>query len=246
MQSVIDELGELTDPAYRAFLARIIPTVDPARIIGVRTPELRAYARRLAADDRRDAFLAELPHPTLEEMNVHAVLVARLAKTPADTVAMLDALLPHVDNWATCDLIQTPAFKRDLPFTLMQARRWMAPGMPEYTVRFGVDLLMEHFLKEGFDLRHLDLVAGIDRLEYYINMARAWYYSMALVRHFDEVLPFFEERPLRLDPWTHNMSLQKARESRVPTAEQKARLQALKVRVPRGTAHGHAEGCGRL
>ncbi|MDY4041533.1 MAG: DNA alkylation repair protein [Collinsella sp.] len=234
MQSVIDELTDLADPTYREFQARIIPTVDPVRIIGVRTPELRAYARRLAADDRLADFLAELPHPTFEEMNVHAELIARLAKTPADTIAMLDALLPHVDNWATCDLIRTPALKRDRARALAEARRWMGPGMPEYTVRFGVNLLIEHFLKEDFDPAHLLLVAQIDRPEYYINMARAWYCSMALVRHFDEVLPFFEERPIRLDPWTHNKALQKARESRVPTAEQKAYLQSLKVKTGRG------------
>ncbi|MBE6469124.1 MAG: DNA alkylation repair protein [Coriobacteriaceae bacterium] len=239
MQSVVDELASLADPAYREFQAKLVPTVDPARILGVRTPELRAFARRFAADDRCDAFLAELPHRTYEEMNLHAELIARLAATPDQAVAMLDAFLPHVDNWATCDLIRTPAFKRDHPAALAQVCRWTAPGMPEYAVRFGVNLLIEHFLKEDFSPDHLGLVARIDRVEYYINMARAWYLSLAIVRHPDEALPFFEERPLRLDPWTHNKALQKARESRVPTAEQKAYLQALKVKVPRaakGTA----------
>lgn len=236
MQSVIDELTDLADPGYRSFQAKIIPTVDPERILGVRTPDLRAFARRFAKDPRLSDFLVELPHAAFEEMGLHAELIGLIARTPEQAFPMLDAFLPHVDNWATCDIIRVPAFDRDLPATLSQVRRWIEPEKPEYVVRFGVCTLMGHFLKDAFDLAHLDLVADIHRPEYYINMARAWYYSMAIVRYFDEVLPFFEARPLKLDAWTHNKSLQKARESRVPTADQKAYLQSLKVRTTRSKA----------
>lgn len=224
------ELSELADPAYRAFQAKLVPTVDPSRILGVRTPALRRFARNLArtrADEAR-AFMGRLPHGLYDENNLHAELVGLLAKTPNEAFEMLDAFLPFVDNWATCDLIRVPAFKRDLPAVLEKIRGWVS-AESEYEVRFGVVQLTALFLDDAFDPGHLRLVAAIDRPEYYVNMARAWYYSFALVKQPEATLPLFERRPIALDAWTHDKALQKARESRRTTPEQKARLQALKV-----------------
>ena len=224
------ELEALADPAYRNFQTKLVPTVDPARILGVRTPALRSYARQLARERPADtrAFLTALPHETYDENNLHGELIGRITKTPAEAFELLDAFLPHVDNWATCDLIRVPAFKRDLPAVLERIRSWIT-AEPEYMVRFGVVQLMTLFLDSAFEPEHLALVAAIDRPEYYINMARAWYFSFALIKQPAATLPLFERRPCVLDAWTHNKALQKARESRRVTPEQKAHLQSLKV-----------------
>ena len=193
------ELEALADPAYRDFQARLVPTVDPAR-----------------------------PHGTYDENNLHGELVGRMAKTPAEAFELLDAFLPYVDNWATCDLIRVPAFRRDLPAVLERIRGWVT-AEPEYTVRFGVVQLMTLFLDDAFEPEHLALVAGIDRPEYYVNMARAWYFSFSLIKQPAATLHLFKRRPIALDAWTHNKALQKARESRRIAPEQKAHLQSLKA-----------------
>ena len=224
------ELEALADSAYRDFQTRLVPTVDAGRILGVRTPALRALARRLVRERPDDvhAFLAARGHATYDEMNLHGELIGRVAGTPEEAFDLLDAFLPLVDNWATCDLIRVPAFRRDLPAVLERIRGWVA-SEPEYAVRFGVVQLMTLFLDDAFEPEHLMLVAGIDRPEYYINMARAWYFSFALVKQPAATLPLFERRPIALDSWTHNKALQKARESRRITPEQKTYLQSLKV-----------------
>ncbi len=225
------ELAALADPAYQRFQSKLIPTIDPARVLGVRAPALRRYAREMARTrkDEARAFMTRLPHALYEESNLHGELIGLLAKTPDEAFEMLDAFLPHVDNWATCDLIRVPAFKKDLPAVLERIRGWMA-AKPEYMVRFGVVQLMTLFLDDAFEPEHLRLVARIDRPEYYINMARAWYYSFALIKQPVATLPLFEARPIALDAWTHNKSLQKARESRRIDEETKDYLQSLKVR----------------
>lgn len=225
------ELAALADPAYQRFQSKLIPTIDPARVLGVRAPALRRYAREMARTrkDEARAFMTRLPHALYEESNLHGELIGLLAKTPDEAFEMLDAFLPHVDNWATCDLIRVPAFKKDLPAVLERIRGWMA-AKPEYMVRFGVVQLMTLFLDDAFEPEHLRLVARIDRPEYYINMARAWYYSFALIKQPEATLPLFEARPIILDAWTHNKSLQKARESRRIDKETKDYLQSLKVR----------------
>ena len=224
------ELEALADPAYRDFQSRLVPTVESTRILGVRTPALRTLARRLVRERPDDvrAFLATPAHATYDEMNLHGELIGRVAGTPEEAFDLLDAFLPHMDNWATCDLVRVPAFRCDLPAVLERIRGWVV-SEPEYAVRFGVVQLMTLFLDDAFEPEHLMLVAGIDRPEYYVNMARAWYFSFALVKQPAATLPLFEQRPIALDAWTHNKALQKARESRRVTAEQRAYLQSLKV-----------------
>lgn len=234
------ELAALADPAYKAFQAKLVPTIDPDLVLGVRTPALRAFARDLARTrpDEARAFIGDPHHHSYDAMNLHGELIGLLADTPDEAFEMLGAFLPHVDNWATCDLIRVPAFKRDLPATLEKIRLWCAAGTPgkadpatEYVVRFGVVELMMLFLDDAFEASQLDIVAGINRPEYYINMARAWYFSYALLKQPQATLPLFERRPIALDAWTHNKSLQKARESRRITPEDKVYFQSLKVRA---------------
>lgn len=224
------ELEALADPVYRDFQAKLVPTVEEDRILGVRTPDLRALAKRLVRDRPDDvrAFLAAPAHATYDEMNLHGELIGRVAGTPEEAFDLLDAFLPHVDNWATCDLIRVPAFRRDLPAVLERIRGWVV-SEPEYAVRFGVVQLMTLFLGDAFEPEHLMLVAGIDRPEYYVNMARAWYFSFALIKQSAATLPLFERRPIALDAWTYNKALQKARESRRIAPDQKTYLQSLKV-----------------
>ncbi|MBM6892749.1 DNA alkylation repair protein [Enorma massiliensis] len=236
--SMRNELAIIADPAYLEFQAKLVPTVAPERILGVRIPELRRFARTLWKDRPAEAraFLNEpLPHETYDEMNLHGLLIGMAAQTPSEAIDLLDRFLSHVDNWATSDLIRVPAFKRDLPAALVQLRAWMQATGPhtEYVVRFGVTQLMELFLGDDFAPEQLTWVAAIERPEYYINMARAWYFSYALIKQPAATLPLFEQRSAQgepmLDPWTHNKSLQKARESRRMSPEQKAYLQSLKV-----------------
>lgn len=229
--AIAEELLSLADPAYRQFQLKLIPSVDPSRVLGVRTPALRRYARDLARSHENEAreFMEQLPHTLYEEDNLHGELIGILAKTPNEAFTMLDEFLPHIDNWATCDLIRVPAFARDLPLVLEIIRSWTASD-PEYAVRFGVVQLMMLFLDDAFDPEHLKLVARINRPEYYVNMARAWYYSFALIKQPAATLPLFETRPIVLDVWTHNKSLQKACESRRIDKKQKDYLKSLKTR----------------
>lgn len=232
-------LEAIADPAYRDFQAKLVPTVAPDRILGVRIPALRKFARELWRERRAEelAFLSQpLPHGTYDEMNLHAELIGHAAGSVEEAFSLLEAFLPAVDNWATSDLIRVPAFKRDLPRVLERLHTWMRATGPgtEYLVRFAVTQLMELFLDDAFEAEQLRWVAAIARPEYYVNMARAWYFSYALIKQPEATLPLFEGRQADgstiIDAWTHNASLQKARESRRIDPELKAHLQALKVR----------------
>ena len=227
MTEIQNTLFALRDPAYQAFQSKLIPTMDPALVIGVRMPALRKLAKELAGTPDAEVFLKELPHRYYEENNLHGLLISALPDYAAAAAALED-FLPHVDNWATCDLLSPRAFRRHPPELPEQIRRWIRDERP-YTVRFGLGMLMQFYLDGEFRPAYLDLAAGVRREEYYVRMMAAWYFATALAKQYDAVIPYLEER--RLDRWTHNKTIQKAVESFRITSEQKAYLRQLRWRA---------------
>lgn len=220
------ELYRLRDEKYRDFQVKLIPTRDPETMIGVRTPALRAYAKTLSKRPDIGEYLDALPHESFDEDQLHAFILSGM-KDFEQCVRAVDRFLPFVDNWATCDQLSPKAFGRHHAALLPWIGKWLASG-ETYTVRFGIGMLMQHFLDKDFDPVYLEQVAAVQSEEYYINMIRAWYFATALAKQYDASLPYLEGQ--RLDAWTHNKTIQKAVESYRITDEQKAYLKTLKVK----------------
>lgn len=225
------ELFKLQDQKYRDFQSKLIPTVDPDTVIGVRTPELRKYAKKLAKQEDITEFLDDLPHHYFDENQLHAFIISEI-KDYEQCINQLCRFLPFVDNWATCDQMSPKVFKKHRQELLEYIKEWIGSG-ETYTIRFAIGMLMEHFLEEDFDPAYLELVADVRTEEYYVNMMIAWYFATALAKQYEAVLPFIENQ--RLDTWTHNKAIQKSVESYRITAEQKEYLKSLKVKVKRNS-----------
>lgn len=222
-------LFELQDIKYKEFQSKLIPTVTSESMIGIRTPELRKYAKQLVKDGAYADFLNDLPHQFFDENQLHAFIVSEI-KDYESCMNKVCGFLPFVDNWATCDQMSPKVFKKHRDELLKYIKLWMNSS-EIYTIRFAVGMLMEHFLDEDFDISYPEMAAGIRSEEYYVNMMVAWYFATALAKQYDAVLPFIENG--KLDPWTHNKAIQKAVESYRITAEQKEYLKCLKVKRER-------------
>ena len=220
------ELFRLQDKKYGEFQGGLIPNVGPEYFIGVRTPELRKYAKQLVKRDDVDDFLSALPHEYFDENQLHAFILSEM-KDYELCMGKLKAFLPYVNNWATCDQMSPKVFKKHRQELLLEIRKWIK-SKETYTVRFAIGMLMEHFLDEDFDLNYPEMVAKVRSEEYYIKMMIAWYFATALAKQYDAVIPFVEGN--RLDPWTHNKTIQKAVESYRITPQQKEYLRTLKVK----------------
>ena len=212
-ETVRGRLFELRDETNAAFMARLVPTFPPESVLGVRMPDCRALAKELCRMPDIGEFLTDLPHRYLDENNLHA-LILNEEKDCAAAVAAIDAFLPYVDNWATCDALRPKAFKKHPSALPDECRRWMRSGAT-YTVRFGIEMLMTHYLDEDFRPEYLEQVSIIKSKEYYVNMMIAWYFATALAKQYEAAISYIEQR--RLDQWTHNKTIRKAIEScRVP------------------------------
>ena len=227
-KTITDGLFALKDENYRRFHAKLIPDIPIDNIIGVRTPVLRKYAKEVAKLPEANIFLGSLPHSYYEENNLHGALLSLLY--PKDIIAFMEQLerfLPYVDNWATCDMLSPKIFKKHLSYVYERVQKWLQSDAV-YTIRFGIVTLLGFYLDDAFEPEMLQLVANVRSEEYYVNMAVAWYFSMALVKQYDATLPYIQNRVL--EPWTHNKSIQEAIESRRIPQETKAYLRGLKIR----------------
>lgn len=218
----------LRDEKYAQFSSKLVPNLDPQRVIGVRTPALRGLAKELKGTPLAETFLQQLPHHYLEENTLHGFLISE-TKDYGRLINQLDAFLPHVDNWATCDQMRPKLFaKRQYRHQVeADALRWMHDGHT-YTIRFGVEMLMTHFLDEDFNASHLEEVAMVRQEDYYVRMMQAWYMATALAKQWEATLPVLKNQ--RMEVWVHNKTIQKAIESYRITAEQKELLRTLKRR----------------
>ena len=225
-EQIRPELFSLRDETYREFQSKLLPTVPPERIIGVRTPEMRALAKRLYRSGEAAEFLSELPHSYFDENQLHAFLLSEMKDFDA-CLSAVERFLPFVDNWATCDQLSPKVFRKHRTALLEPVRRWIHSG-ETYTVRFGLGMLMEHWLDADFDPAYLELAASVRSEEYYVRMMQAWYFATALAKQYGAALPFLERQ--RLDAWTHNKAIRKAVESDRIGPEQKDYLRTLRRR----------------
>ena len=214
------------DLGYRDFHSKLMPTIEKERIIGVRTPQLRKLAKEYAKDAEIDDFLSSLPHQYYDENNLHGFVIAEM-KDYDRSIAEIDRFLPYIDNWATCDLIRPKSFNKNHSRLIKDIHRWMK-SRNTYTIRFGIEMLMTHFLDDDFCHEYLEWVASITNDEYYVKMMVAWYFATALAKQYEVTLPIIEQK--RLVSWTHNKTIQKAIESYRITNEQKEYLKGMKIR----------------
>ena len=223
---ILEKLFALQDKEYQAFQSKLMPTVLPETVIGVRTPLLRQLAKELAGTPQAENFLQSLPHKYYEENNLHAFLVEKIRDYDT-ALTETERFLPYIDNWATCDCFCPKVFAKHREELLVSIRRWLDSDKI-YTVRYAMGMLMRYYLDEEFRLEYLVWVAGVHSEEYYLNMMRAWYFATALAKQPDATMPWLTER--RLDVWTHNKTIQKAVESFRISPEMKQQLRELRIR----------------
>ena len=224
--NVQTHLFAMQDLKYRDFHAKLMPTVNKEKIIGVRTPALRVFAKKYGKTDEAKEYLQMLPHQYYEENNLHGLLIEQI-KDYDTCLEELERFLPYIDNWATCDMLAVKVVKKHQDTFIDEVYRWMESDHA-YTIRFGISMLMRYYLEDAFQMEYPEKVAQIRSEEYYVNMMRAWYFATALAKQYDKILPFIEKQ--KLDVWTHNKTIQKAIESYRITPEQKEYLRGLKIK----------------
>lgn len=220
--NIREQLFSLRDTTYADFQSKLLPGIADEKVIGVRVPQLRQFAKQIK--NEAQPFLNDLPHFYYDENLLHGMLICEIRDFDA-CVEALEIFLPYVDNWAVCDTMSPTVLGKNRGVLLEKIRQWSASSHT-YTCRFGILCLMRHFLDDDFCPEYLDIPAAISSDEYYVNMMIAWFFATALAKQWDATIPYLEQG--RLPSWVHRKTIQKARESYRITPGQKLYLQSLK------------------
>ena len=224
MDIILQELLKCRDDKNAEFQSKLTPSIEKSRFLGVRVPNARKIAKKAVSEYDYNKFLDKLPHKYYDENLIHSLIVSQI-KDYDECIKRVNEFLPYVDNWAACDTMSPKCFKKHRSELLKQIKIWVK-SKHTYTCRFGVDMLMSHYLDEDFKPEYLAIPSKIHSKEYYINMMIAWYYATALAKKWDDTIIYLEEN--RLDVWVHNKTIQKAIESYRITDKQKKYLRTLK------------------
>ncbi len=224
MTDLQKELFNLEDKKYKTFQAALVPTINPATIIGIRVPVLRAFAKSYSKKDEAQIFLNQAPHEYYEENLLHMILLS-FEKDFDTWLNKTSDFLPFIDNWAVCDMAPSKVVNKNHGPLLPHIKSWIKSDKP-YIIRYGIGLLMREYLDEDFSDVYLKIVSKVKSDEYYVNMMIAWYFATALAKQWDSTIPYLEDSPFEI--WTHNKIIQKAIESYRISEEHKNYLRSLK------------------
>jgi 3-methyladenine DNA glycosylase AlkD len=222
---ILNDLFKLKDDKYNEFNSSLINNIDKNKFIGVRTPMIKELAKKYINDPDINIFLNDLPHQYHEENMLHGLLIS-LIKDYDKALIELNKFLPFIDNWAVCDSLKIKIFKNNEDKLIKEIYKWLKSDK-EYTIRYAIGLLMNHYLKDNYDKKYLLLPLNVKVNTYYVNMMIAWYFATALAKQYKDTIPYIENK--KLDKWIHNKTIQKSLESYRIKEDEKEYLRSLKI-----------------
>lgn len=215
------------DKKYADFVSKLVPTVPKERFIGIRSPEFKKINKEINKNfsvSQINEFFQNLPHEYHEENILHVCFINNINDYD-EYIQKLEQFLPYIDNWAVSDSLGAKILKKNLQKLITKIHIWIQDDKP-YTKRVAMLFLKKYYLHESFSEEYLKWACEIRTDEYYVNMMTAWLFADSLVYQWDTTIKFLQEQ--KLDIWTHNKTIQKARESFRITPEQKDYLKTLK------------------
>ncbi len=222
---ILERLHELSEPGYREFNLKMIPT--NVEILGVRAKHLEKLSREILAGDFR-AFSETAPDDVLEVLMLKAAAVGGGAMPLSERFERVRAFLPKIDNWAVCDTLM--GWLRPTPEEKQAYFDFLTPYFAddrEFFARFAA-VMMIRFNDPEWIARAVDALARVRQPDYYARMGVAWALSHLYVDFPAEVEALIVSNALEV--WTHNKTIQKIVESFRVDDETKARLKTLRRR----------------
>lgn len=203
------QLLELAEQEYQKFSSALIPNIH--NVMGVRLPELRKLAKRIALEDWR-TYLEHAESDYFEEVMLQGMVIGYVKADIGEILRYVTAFVPKIDNWSVCD-----SFCVGLKFTKINMKEvwdYLEPFLnsdKEYEIRFGVVMLLNFYIEEEYIDRVLLRLDNIQHDGYYVKMAVAWAISMCYVKQPVPTMIYLKNNSL--DDFTFNKALQKIIES---------------------------------
>lgn len=220
-------LIENSEEKYKTFSKKIVPDTK-YKILGVRVPKIRAIAKDLIKNQIDFSCFLSVKHVYYEEYFLHALLIANASDKIDCILSLVDEFLSYIDNWAICDSLvaSLKIFDKYPQVVLSKVNKWLNSNKT-YSIRFAIVILLTYFLDKNYFGDIFTLLNKVERDNYYVNMALAWFYSVAIVKRYDDAVKILQEK--KLSKFVHNKTIQKCVDSFRIDNEVKKYLKSLRI-----------------
>ncbi|MDY4558155.1 MAG: DNA alkylation repair protein [Alloprevotella sp.] len=226
-EAIDRRLHMLAEPDYAAFSAKLIPNLNRP-LLGVRIPQLRQLAKALLRENPDVATGEAFTHLSHENIALHGFVLGYARMDYALWEPRVAQLVPLLDNWALCDMTCA---------SLTLIRRHRSEGWrflqsylrsnDEFGQRFGVVMLMDHFLTDEWADRVLEAFVLVRPAGYYAAMAVGWALQAAFIRWPRRVFPLLSKAQVCEE--SRKMARKKLLESRRTPNEWRMRIKILEI-----------------
>ena len=221
-------LLKLADKKYQEFHNKLCPNTN--NIIGVRVPVLRKYAKELIQQYEIKNLLSNIDNEYYEEIMLQGMIIGLSKEKDFNVIKdYIKDFIPKIDNWAVCDgfcagLKITKKYKKDMWEFIQEYLK----SDKEFYLRFSIVMILDFYIEKEYLQKDFEIFNNIRNNKYYVQMATAWAVSLCLIKYYDETIKYLKSKNCKLDDFTYNKALQKARESFRITNVQKEELKKMK------------------
>lgn len=224
MKDIVEELFELQDEEYRKFHSGLCPNID--NIIGVRIPELRNIAKRIAKENPQE-FLKCIDDTYYETIMIYGLVIGYMKAPLEEKLKYLDVFVPKINNWAVCDCCcSTYKFTNNNLKEMWKYILKYLKSDKEFEIRFAVIMMMDYYLSDEYVDKVFECIDEISNEGYYVKMGIAWLISVAFVKYEEKTMAFLLRGSI--DDFTYNKALQKIIESNRVNKETKDQIRKMK------------------
>ena len=227
-EEIRDRLSGLAEEDYKAFNQKLLPGVK--HILGVRLPALRKLAKETARGDFR-AYLAEAQKEisgdsSFEEIMIQGLVIGYARMEQEEYRKYLGEFIPRITNWSVCDsCANSYKFMGDDPEYWFSYLKKYENSQKEFEIRFMIVSMLNHFTEADHIDEILSICEGIRHDGYYAKMGAAWALQVCYVKFPEKTKDFLENN--RMADFVQNKAIQKIRESRCVSREEKEALRGF-------------------
>jgi 3-methyladenine DNA glycosylase AlkD len=193
--------------------------------LGISYPNLKTIASEIFKENYIE-FL-ETNDTQIYELEILQTILIGKIKNIDQAIKYFNIFAPFAKEWSVVDsLCQRFIIAKRHDKEVYQMLIEYAKQDDEYLQRIVAVMLLSHYNNDQYIDDSLELLGTLKHQGYYTKMAVAWAVATLMVRYPQKCIDFLKQQ--RLDPWTHNKSIQKILESFRITQQNKDVAKQLK------------------
>ncbi len=232
-EEIRKELINMADKKMALLTAKLCPDTNIKDILGIKIPELRKKAKRIVVSKEFKQYIEESnklkSKKYIEEIILQGLVIAYSKTELNEKLGYMSSYIPQISNWLINDTVCS-TLKVKKPQEQKMLWDFIVPYLKsknQFEVRFAVIMMLDNFIIEEYVDKVISKLDKIKNKEYYAEMAISWTLAEIGIKFNDKAMKYLKGNN-NLDKFTFNKTLQKMRESKRISQEQKEELKTMK------------------